>query len=57
MTTFVTNDPHSGTNTALNKAIENPGTSPEKWRRKIINLESQVNQHRCIDDITKEICQ
>jgi hypothetical protein len=40
MATFVTNDPHSGTNTALNKAIENPCTIPEKWRRQIINLES-----------------
>lgn len=40
MTTFVTNDPHSGSNTALNKAIQDPGASAEKWRWEIINLES-----------------
>lgn len=40
MTTFVTNDPHSSANTALNKAIKNPGTSSEKWRWQVINLKS-----------------
>lgn len=40
MTTFVTNDPHSGANTALNKTIKNPGASPEKWRWQVIDLKS-----------------
>ena len=40
MTTFVTNDPHSGANTALEKTIKNPGASPEKWRWQVIDLKS-----------------
>lgn len=56
VSTFVTDNPHSGSNAALDEGIKDPSSGTERWRRQKIDLQGEPHKRRCIDNVAEQVC-